>query len=434
MALNIEDILDTGLVTDPEAKKNSSEFAVLPTAANAFGPKALVPGSVTSRALYSVWTGDPLVIVDSPPGAGKTETIATISAHLSQRSDPPLSICVVTPNRDQTVGVANRIATQVASPLVQLAMSDTRPEALDDGVEFDTGSKLKAKYGDLERRIVIRTLDSLMAGSDVYDVMVVDEAYQAPFTKVAWAASRATQILLVGDPGQIGPVVSADDRIWKIGKTDVALPAPVEFRKKSGVVIYNMDKTYRLGQRTAAALAPLYDFAFTSHRPHREVIGLGEIEAFQLPVPPSPFETATMGTIAAHASAFVGKTLRTPDGDRAITMADIAVVVSRRDQMTPINGALDELGFSEILVGTANSLQGGEWPVVVAVDPLLCGDVSAHATDPGRLCVMASRHSSHLSWFHDGTWEQALKDSDKLTDKVANKLLDVRYAICEDGN
>ena len=32
----------------------------------------IVVGSVTARALYRVWSGQPVTVVDSPPGAGKS--------------------------------------------------------------------------------------------------------------------------------------------------------------------------------------------------------------------------------------------------------------------------------------------------------------------------------------------------------------------------
>lgn len=49
--------------------------------------------------------------------------------------------------------------------------------------------------------------------------------------------------------------------------------------------------------------------------------------------------------------------------------------------------------FPNVVVDTANRLQGREFDVVVAIYPLSGrGDASAFHLDAGRLCVLASRH------------------------------------------
>ena len=74
-----------------------------------------------------------------------------------------------------------------------------------------------------------------------------------------------------------------------------------------------------------------------------------------------------------------------------------------------------------VTVGTADSLQGGQWAAVVALDPLTGADGHApHALSPGRLCVMASRHYAHLTWVHDGAWRDALaQDREAAVVRVA---------------
>ena len=61
-------------------------------------------------------------------------------------------------------------------------------------------------------------------------------------------------------------------------------------------------------------------------------------------------------------------------------------------------------------VGTADALQGGQWHVVVAVDPLLAAETAeGHNASPGRLCVMLSRHMTHLVWVCDDRWRTVVK-------------------------
>ena len=51
------------------------------------GLPRIAVGSVTARALYRVWSGQPVTVVDSPPGAGKSELIRAPSRR--QRTHPP---------------------------------------------------------------------------------------------------------------------------------------------------------------------------------------------------------------------------------------------------------------------------------------------------------------------------------------------------------
>jgi hypothetical protein len=69
--------------------------------------------------------------------------------------------------------------------------------------------------------------------------------------------------------------------------------------------------------------------------------------------------------------------------------------------------------------GTANGLQGGQWHAVVALDPLV-GKTSAgeHQLSLGRLCVMASRHMTHLTWVYAENWKEVLATADEESDDV----------------
>src|SRR5699024_3185683 len=74
------------------------------------GPAGLVPiepGSVVAKTLYHVWSGQPVTIVDSPPGAGKSTLVATVSQHLAAGST--LSVRIAAPTRDAVRALAQRI-------------------------------------------------------------------------------------------------------------------------------------------------------------------------------------------------------------------------------------------------------------------------------------------------------------------------------------
>jgi superfamily I DNA and/or RNA helicase len=71
----------------------------------------------------------------------------------------------------------------------------------------------------------------------------------------------------------------------------------------------------------------------------------------------------------------------------------VAVGVTYRDQRSLIRAGLDAAGLGEVVVDTANRLQGREFAVTVAWHPLSGRrDASAFHLEAGRLCVLASRH------------------------------------------
>jgi AAA domain len=74
--------------------------------------------------------------------------------------------------------------------------------------------------------------------------------------------------------------------------------------------------------------------------------------------------------------------------------ARIAIGVSHTDQVDQIRVALDAAGLGEVVVSTANRLQGLEFDLVIAWHPLagLPDAPDGFHLDPGRLCVLLTRH------------------------------------------
>src|SRR5204863_3894119 len=71
----------------------------------------------------------------------------------------------------------------------------------------------------------------------------------------------------------------------------------------------------------------------------------------------------------------------------------VAVAVSHNDQKDHVRLALDDAGLVAVRVDTANKLQGLEFDVVLAWHPLAgLPQPDGFHLDPGRLCVMLTRH------------------------------------------
>ncbi len=74
-------------------------------------------------------------------------------------------------------------------------------------------------------------------------------------------------------------------------------------------------------------------------------------------------------------------------------MRQVAVGVSHNDQKNQVRMALDARGLCDVVVETANKLQGLEFEVVVVWHPLSgLSEADEFHLDPGRLCVLLTRH------------------------------------------
>src|SRR5438270_11133785 len=77
---------------------------------------APAPATVTAHqtdptlaaALFAAWSGDPAVVVASPPGAGKTRLVVYLAEQLNRRAG--LTVAIATQTRAQVLDVTNRAA------------------------------------------------------------------------------------------------------------------------------------------------------------------------------------------------------------------------------------------------------------------------------------------------------------------------------------
>jgi hypothetical protein len=82
-----------------------------------------------AAALFAAWSGDPAVVVASPPGAGKTRLVVHLAEQLYRRA--VLKIAIAAQTRSQALDVANRTAAIGGSVGLLGARESQRPEGLD---------------------------------------------------------------------------------------------------------------------------------------------------------------------------------------------------------------------------------------------------------------------------------------------------------------
>ncbi|MEU9990359.1 AAA domain-containing protein [Streptomyces sp. NPDC048045] len=360
------------------------------------------------------------VVVDSPPGAGKSTLVVRAALELADAGRP---LMVVAQTNAQVDDLVLRLAKKNPElPVGRLHSSDADPydKALDDLPAVRTS----AKAADLQGLPVVLSTAAKWAHVTVDEPWrhaIVDEAYQMRSDSLLAVAGLFERALFVGDPGQLDPFAIVGSEQWAGLSYDPSASAVTT------LLAHNPElPQHRLpvSWRLPASAAPLVSDAFYPYTPFRSGTGHGDRSlAFAVPSDGSGpdrviDEAARSGwgllelparhtprtdPEAVRAVATVVRRLLDREGatlselpvpaPTPLTADRIAVGTAHRDQAAAVRSALAELGVADVTVDTANRLQGREYDVTVVLHPLSGRpDATAFHLETGRLCVLASRH------------------------------------------
>ncbi|MFV0135825.1 AAA family ATPase [Streptomyces sp. HMX87] len=385
----------------------------------AFDPGAEA-GRATAAILHDTLHGTERgVVVDSPPGAGKSTLVVRAALELAEAGRP---LMVVAQTNAQVDDLVLRLAEKNPElPVGRLHSSDADPydKALDDLPNV----RKSAKASDLAGLDVVLSTAAKWAHVKVDEPWrhaIVDEAYQMRSDSLLAVAGLFERALFVGDPGQLDPFATVGSEQWAGLSYDPSASAVTTLLAHNpGLPQHRLPVSWRL----PASAAPLVSDAFYPYTPFRSGTGHGDRSlAFAVPSDGSApdrviDEAARSGwgllelparhtprtdPEAVRAVATVVRRLLDRDGaatsERSpdpvpLAAGRIAVGTAHRDQAAAVRAALAELGVTDVTVDTANRLQGREYDVTVVLHPLSGRpDATAFHLETGRLCVLASRH------------------------------------------
>ncbi|MFF2845590.1 AAA family ATPase [Streptomyces sp. NPDC058001] len=394
---------------------------VSPGAADARVPD---PGTAATRATDAILR-DTLhgeargVVVDSPPGAGKSTLVVRAALELASAGRP---LMVVAQTNAQVDDLVLRLAEKAPDlPVGRLHSSD--PDAYDKALDGLPQVRKSTKAGDLAGLDVVISTSAKWA--HVKDVepwrhAIVDEAYQMRSDGLLAVAGLFERALFVGDPGQLDPFAIVGAEQWAGLSYDPSASAV------STLLAHNPElPQHRLpvSWRLPASAAPLVSAAFYPYTPFRSGTGHGDRRLnfgvasdgsgpdrvideaaesgwglLELPARHTPrTDPEAVRAVARVVRRLLdrgGFTVSERGPDPAPLTADrIAVGTAHRDQAAAVRVALADLGVTDVTVDTANRLQGREYDVTVVLHPLSGRpDATAFHLETGRLCVLASRH------------------------------------------
>jgi hypothetical protein len=366
------------------------------------------------------------VVAAAPAGAGKSHFVSATVGRLRAEG---LRVALVAPTNEQVHSLVDRI--KLLNPNLSVAFVHANGRELPAATAALPGvsQPTAAQARDWRNPLVVATVDKL---ADAYlrenlggfDVLVIDEAYQADAARYYVAANVAPTHLLVGDTGQLDPFSTIEDAtFWRGGAEDpLQTAAGVLLRNHPSTPVYRMPITRRLapnavpiarcfypGHAFGAAVRPgVRELRFTRPGPGSKplaVLDRALDEAARtgwahVTLPGAPVLTADPATAALIRDLVIRMFARTAqvNGEDRVTAArlrpaEVAVGVSRNDQKDLLRALFDDAGLAGVTVDTANRLQGLTFEVVVAWHPLAGSMVTdAFHLDPGRLCVLLTRH------------------------------------------
>lgn len=378
-------------------------------------PTALADNAVEA-VLRAQWDGAPAVVLNSPPGAGKTGVAERLSVQglelMHQR------VMIATQTNEQSFDLGRRLG-EGFSRLPFYMMTSEKLE-IPANIASISNIRVVHRSGDLpDGPCVVIGNGAKWSWFDAdhcqFDLQIVDEAYQLPDYRFHLIAGLAHRHALIGDPGQIDPVIQAELERWRCDPAGPHVPAPRSLLERHPQVTQmSLPVSRRLVGDSVTFVQPAF-------YPTMPFVALEEARPLRFATPGiAPMDTPLDAAAAGQTLVMVqlpalmagevdvelademvwtisrvlmrGASYEDEFGIHRVTPSMIGVACAHIAQ---VNAVRERLGpeLTDVFVETANRFQGLERPLMFVQHPLSGrADASQFHLDAGRLCVMLSRH------------------------------------------
>ena len=353
------------------------------------------------------------VVVDSPPGAGKSTLVVRAAGVLAAAGAP---LMIVAQTNEQVDDLIARLG--VASPGLPVGRLSAVDYVPSSRVREHPRCRVGAKVGDLGApSVTIGTAAKWATITEgTWPWAIIDEAYQMRSDALLRVASRFARALFVGDPGQLDPFsVVAVERWAGLSWDPMQSAVAVLLRHNPSLPVHRLPVSWRLPFSAAPVVASAFypftgfrsgtgpgdrtlTFATPASSPLDSVLDVAAATGWGLHELPARCTVRTDAEAAAACALLADRALSrgavaaSESGAVALTADRIAIGAAHRDQVAAIRSFLPP-SAAAVTVDTANRLQGREYDLTVVLHPLSGRqDATAFHLESGRLCVLTSRH------------------------------------------
>ena len=221
----------------------------------------------TARILADLGVGRRGIVVDSPPGAGKSTLVVRVAAELADAGE---NVMVIAQTNEQVDDLTDRLAA--ARPVLavgRLASSDYIPS---ERVATHGHVTVSAKVPDLSGcRVLLSTAHkwATVSADTTWPWAIVDEAHQMRSDLLLRVARLFDRALFVGDPGQLDPFSAVQTDRWTGLTWDPMQSAvAVLLRHNPDVPVHKLPVSWRLPESAAPVVAEAF-YPFTGSVGHR---------------------------------------------------------------------------------------------------------------------------------------------------------------------
>jgi hypothetical protein len=358
----------------------------------------------------------PAMVLDSPPGAGKTGIVERLAV---QSMSILYERCMVaTQTNEQAFDVTRRLCTGFRG--LSFNMLTREDLALPSDLQQCGNLTIIHRARDIPDAPCVVIANGakwswLDADRTIFDLQLVDEAYQLPDYRFHLIAGLATRHVLIGDPGQIDPVIQSELERWRCDPAGPHIPCPRALLERRPTTLrLTLPVSRRLTQDTVSFVQPAFypDMPFVALSPRRPlrfaIPGIAPMDApldaaaagkSLLMVELPPLMAGEIDPELADEMVWTIRRVLT----RGATVEDDGAVVSVEPDMigvacahvAQVHAIRERLGsdLADVFVETANRFQGLERSLMFVQHPLSGrADATGFHLDSGRLCVMLSRH------------------------------------------
>ena len=421
---------------------------------------AQLTNQATRQAVRDFISSSPerIVVVSAAPGAGKSTALLQLAHDLLELPGVQrVAIAAQTNNQADDLGI-KYADTYDAGKVHRFASSLTKkPDAY-------KGSWVTATKDIEEKKDCVLIATAAKWGQAVanspdfgVDYVLVDEAFQMTWSTFMQVSCLGPNFILIGDAGQIPPVVPVDSSRWDTSKFPPHWPAPETVRSISGLLGDSkflegkLEYCWRLPAPSIQYIEPFYNRfnlevkavagendrtltlageldSASTHKKSLELFCQGEPVLITIADEENGDPIDADVKIANQIRDFLRALLAAkpsyemkdgkPEGQSArdILLSDIAICSTKRAMNALIENTIQEVLLEHkagrvhkdfettpnfgLKIDTPERLQGLEFKLFLAVHPLSTArKPNTFDLETGRLCVMASRHQIGLAIF-----------------------------------